>query len=202
MHIGLDFDNTIVCYDKAIALLAEELFTLPEDVARTKLGLREHLRGTGRESEWTAFQGQLYGPGMRYAQPFEDAVTTMQKLSAAGHTLTIVSHRSRRPYAGPQYDLHEAAMLWIEGHLQTSDLFKDDTQKAYFMETKEEKIAMITNLGCEVFLDDLPEVIGHPRFPRSTLGLLFKPDAIENEGSAGSAISSWSNLIDEIGLLT
>jgi len=202
MRIGLDFDNTIVCYDEAISLLAEELFNLPEDVARTKLGLREHLRGAGRESEWTAFQGQLYGPGMRYARPFEGAVATMQKLGAAGHELTIVSHRSRWPYAGPRYDLHEAAMLWIEGHLQACSLFKDDTQKAYFLETKEEKIDMIADLRCEVFLDDLPEVINHPRFPRSTMGLLFKPDTVDNARSGMTAIGSWRSLIDEIDLLT
>ena len=44
MRIGLDFDNTIVCYDQAIKQLADELLELPEDDPRTKLGLRDHLR--------------------------------------------------------------------------------------------------------------------------------------------------------------
>ena len=47
MLIGLDFDNTIVCYNEAIALLAEELFELLAEVPRTKLGLRNYLRGAG-----------------------------------------------------------------------------------------------------------------------------------------------------------
>jgi len=80
MRIGLDLDNTIVCYCQAIALLAEEMFELPGEVPRSKLGLRDHLRAAGREPEWTAFQGELYGPGMRYAQPFEGAIATMQQL--------------------------------------------------------------------------------------------------------------------------
>ena len=199
MRIGLDFDNTIVCYDKAIALLGEELFDLPEDVSRTKLGLRDHLREAGRESEWTTFQGQLYGPGMRYAEPFEGAVTTMQKLREAGHELIIVSHRSRWPYAGPRYDLHKAARLWIQDRLQKSGLFTDE--KAYFLETKEKKLELIADLDCQVFLDDLPDVISSPQFPTSTLGFLFKPDTKEAEISSSSIISKWQDLINTVNQL-
>ena len=86
MLIGLDFDNTIVCYDEAIARLADELFDLPPDVPRTKLVLRDFLRRAKREPEWTAFQGALYGPGMAYAEPFEQALETMQALKDMGHS--------------------------------------------------------------------------------------------------------------------
>lgn len=198
MRIGLDFDNTIVCYDKAIALLAEELFDIPEDVARTKQGLRDYLREAGRESEWTAFQGQLYGPGMRYAQPFEGAITTMKKLVASDHQLIIVSHRSRWPYAGPRYDLHEAAKLWIEDNLQKHGLFMAGGQEAYFLETKEEKINKIASLSCEVFVDDLPEILGHPQFPPRTHGLLFKPGSEGNRGINKLSINKWQDLIAQI----
>lgn len=100
MLIGLDLDNTIVCYDRAIRLLADKLHQLPSSVPRTKLGLRDFLRTLGREEDWTAFQGELYGPGMKYAQPFNGAISAMQMLKSQGHDLAIVSHRSRRPYAG------------------------------------------------------------------------------------------------------
>ena len=123
MRIGLDFDNTIVCYDNAIKLLSEQLFELPDDVSRTKIGLRDYLRREGRESEWTAFQGQLYGPGMIYAEPFADAISTMHQLEDQGHELFIVSHRSKWPYAGRRYDLHGAAQNWISEHLRSSGLF-------------------------------------------------------------------------------
>ena len=32
MRVGLDFDNTIVSYDEAIARLSDELFELPEEL--------------------------------------------------------------------------------------------------------------------------------------------------------------------------
>ena len=52
---------------------------------------------------------------MRYAQPYKDSIATMKHLVAVGHELVIISHRSRRPYAGPRHDLHAAARVgcWI-----------------------------------------------------------------------------------------
>ena len=70
MIIGLDLDNTIVCYDAAIEHLASDMESLPPDAPKTKLGVRDYLRAEGREPEWTEFQGKLYGPGMAHAAPF------------------------------------------------------------------------------------------------------------------------------------
>lgn len=198
MRIGLDFDNTIVCYDQAIALLAEELFELPEEVPRTKLGLRDHLRAVGREPEWTAFQGELYGPGMRHAQPFEGAIATMQQLVAAGHELVIISHRSRHPYAGPRHDLHAAARTWVADWLHTVGLFDEQSNQAcvYFMETRDQKLAMINKLGCDVFLDDLYEVLTAPSFPVNTRGIQFLPAVTgsSENGEVEDVIENWAQL--------
>jgi len=171
--IGLDFDNTIVCYDKAIARLAAELFDLPPDLPRTKLALRDFLRQTNRELDWTAFQGTLYGPGMAYTEPFKEALETIQALKDMGHSLCIVSHRSRQPYSGPLYDLHAAARTWVEERLANSGLIEN--RLAYFHESREQKIVAIRNLGCEAFLDDLPEVLDDKHFPTDCQGVLFDP---------------------------
>ncbi len=173
MLVGLDFDNTIVCYDKAIARLADELFDLPSDLSRTKLALRDFLKQANREAEWTAFQGALYGPGMAYAEPFEQALQTIQALKHMGHSLCIVSHRSLRPYAGPAYDLHAAARAWADEWLANSDLIANGL--THFYETREQKIAAIRDLGCNVFLDDLPEVLEDKHFPSTCWAILFDP---------------------------
>ena len=202
MLIGLDFDNTIVCYNEAIALLAEELFELPADVPLTKLGLRNFLRGAGREPEWTAFQGELYGPGMRYAEPFDGAIATMQQLLDEGRDLVIISHRSRRPYAGEPHDLHAAARGWVAERLQSEGLFGSigDKSAAYFLETRDQKVEMITHLGCEAFLDDLPEVLSAPGFPAAAAGILFDPAGlyVSYEESGYIRISSWGQLPDKL----
>ena len=196
MHIGFDFDNTIVCYDAAIAVLAEELFDLPPELPRTKLGLRDHLRGADREPEWTAFQGELYGPGMRHAHPFEGAIETMLQLVAAGHGLVIVSHRSRRPYAGEPHDLHAAARNWVAERLQSAGLFAEDNATVNFLETRQEKVARIAELGCQAFLDDLPEVLAAPDFPASSTGILFDPSGSTSAPQGQHRISAWKQLPD------
>ena len=198
MRIGLDFDNTIVCYDQAIARLADELFRLPEGVPRTKLGLRDFLRTEGREPEWTAFQGELYGPGMRYAQPFEGAIATMQQLTQEGHELTIVSHRSRFPYAGRRHDLHHAAQRWIATRLQPAGIFMSHSKSIHFMESKADKLARIAKIDCTVFLDDLPEILESPEFPSSTVGILFNPNNDDRKFAQQPVISNWKHLIIKI----
>lgn len=198
MKLGFDFDNTIVCYDRAIRLLAEEMFKLPDEIPRTKDGLRSFLRSEDREEEWTLFQGELYGPGMRYAQPFNGAVKTLQQLDNAGHELTIISHRSKWPYAGERYDLHEAAQVWVAKHLNEADLFTKCETEVLFLESKSEKIAKIAELGCSVFLDDLPEVLDNPEFPTSTTGVLFSPYCGEIPCRGDLQISKWEELIDKL----
>ena len=200
LRIGLDFDNTIVCYDAAIAVLAEEMFSLPPELPRTKLGLRDHLRAAGREPDWTVFQGALYGPGIMYAKPFDGAIETMQLLAQQGHQLMIVSHRSRRPYAGTKHDLHAAARSWVKHRLQNAGLFicdgcdLEDSDPVYFLETREGKVKRIAELNCDVFVDDLPEVLKSPGFPQDTVGVLFSPDAEASSTSDHHRIESWQEL--------
>lgn len=191
MLVGLDFDNTIVCYNKTITRLADELFDLPPHLPRTKLALRDFLRQTNRESEWTAFQGVLYGPGMAYAEPFEQALETIQKLKDMGHFLCIVSHRSLRPHAGPAYDLHAAARAWVEQRLVNSGLIENGM--AHFHETRSQKIAAIGNLGCEVFLDDLPEVLEDEHFPRTCRTILFDPERSHTQ-SKSQCVGHWGEI--------
>jgi hypothetical protein len=190
--VGLDFDNTIVCYDKAIATLAEELLNIPPDLPRTKLALRGFLRQANRESEWTAFQGALYGPGMAFAEPFEQALETLGELKNSGCSFCVVSHRSPRPYSGPAYDLHAAARGWVERWLESTGLVEN--KAVFFHNTREQKIAAIAALQCNLFLDDLPEVIEDPGFPRSCRAILFDPDGSHTD-SGHIRVRSWSKFL-------
>jgi hypothetical protein len=187
MIVGLDFDNTIVCYDKAIALLAEQKFDLPGNVPRTKVGIRDHLRSIGQEDAWTLFQGELYGPGMAYAHPFVDVVETLQTLQALGHQLVVISHRTRFPYLGERYDLHSFANGWLQERLPRV------LRSVAFHESKADKVADVARMGCDFFLDDLPEILSDPQFPKSTLGILFSPTG-ERGAWSGPVIDSWREL--------
>jgi len=187
MIIGLDFDNTIVCYDRAIAVLAEQHLDLPAELPRTKVAIRDHLRSEGQEEAWTRFQGELYGPGMIHAELFEHALTSIRELAGDHHTLLVISHRTRFPYLGRRHDLHAFAKEWILERLPHS--FESVT----FHERKEEKLSAIGHLGCQIFVDDLPEILSDTFFPRSTLGVLFSPQGSLHSWS-GPHISSWRDL--------
>jgi hypothetical protein len=187
MIIGLDFDNTIVCYDRAVAALAEQKLDLPREVSRTKLGIRDHLRSIGQEDVWTRFQGELYGPGMSHAAPFPHVVDTLGALKGAGHRLVVISHRTRFPYLGEQYDLHHFANAWLRIHLPSV------LSSVAFHESKADKISDIRRVGCDLFLDDLPEILSDSNFPQSTLGVLFSPTRERGDWS-GASVTSWSTL--------
>jgi hypothetical protein len=196
MRIGLDFDNTIVCYDQAINRLAEETFDLPAGLPRNKTALRDYLRAEGREAEWTLFQGALYGPGMRYAEPFEGALAAIVALQASGHILFIISHRTLYPYAGPKHNLHEAAQGWVAQRLHSRGLL--ERSAVHFFEAREQKIAAIGRLGCDIFLDDLHEVLADPLFPPSTEKLWFNPHGGTAAPEGLVPVRTWRELVSYV----
>jgi len=196
MRIGVDFDNTIVCYDKAIMVLSKDLIDLPKEMPLTKLGLRDYMRATGRQKEWTTFQGELYGPGMFYAQPFEGAIKTLRHLSRKGHELFIISHRTIRPHQGPPHDLHQYAKSWIEKHLKSRGLFCGENAHVNFLDTREKKLNKISDIGCDVFIDDLPEVLCDPAFPADTMRVLFDPLLSHSPDENSYHIREWEQMVE------
>ncbi len=64
MRIGIDFDNTIACYDGVFHQAALERGLIPPDLARDKNSVRDHLNGSGRKDDFTELQGYVYGTRM------------------------------------------------------------------------------------------------------------------------------------------
>jgi len=61
MRIGIDFDNTIACYDGVFHAAALERGLIPADIGRDKNSVRDHLNGAGRNDDFTELQGYVYG---------------------------------------------------------------------------------------------------------------------------------------------
>ena len=190
--IGIDFDNTIVCYDEVFVRTAVELGLVPPEVATSKTAIRDHLRAAGQEDRWTELQGTIYGPRMPDAPPFPGVLEFFQACRAAGVPVAIVSHRTRFPYLGERHDLHTAARDWLARHG-----FHDPagiglpTDRVFFEETKEAKLARIADVGCTHFIDDLPELLAHPLFPKDVRRILFDPHGEHTVISAIDVLSSW-----------
>jgi hypothetical protein len=164
MNLGIDFDNTIVCYNGVFHKIAVEKDLVPHKLPPSKGHVRDYLRVRGQEETWIELQGYVYGARMLDAVPFPGVLDFFAHCKAAGVSVSIISHRTLFPFAGPQYDMHQAAREWIKhyGFYDQSGL----TQAHVFFElTKQDKINRIKSQQCEVFIDDLPEFLTEPSFP-------------------------------------
>lgn len=190
--IGIDFDNTIVCYDDVFARVAVELGLVPPEVATSKTAVRDHLRAAGQEDRWTELQGTIYGPRMPDAPPFPGVLEFFRACRAAGVPVAIVSHRTRFPYLGERHDLHAAARDWLARHG-----FHDPAgiglpaDRVFFEEAKEAKLARIAKVGCTHFIDDLPELLAHPLFPQDVRRILFDPHGEHAVKPDIEVLASW-----------
>ena len=71
MKIGLDFDNTIACYELVFPKVAKKLGLVNNDWSGTKKELRDRLMiQSGGDLEWQKLQGLVYGKFMSQAVLF------------------------------------------------------------------------------------------------------------------------------------
>lgn len=176
MRLGLDFDNTIVCYDLLFHKIALEKGLITAEVQMNKLAVRDYLRANGKEDVWTEMQGQVYGSRMKEARIFPGVLECLKWAKQNDITVSIISHKTKNPYLGTQYDLHEAAMNWIENNLKYDDRMLISPNNIYFEVEKNIKINRIDSTGCDVYIDDLPEILNSAKFPIRTAKILFDPD--------------------------
>jgi hypothetical protein len=193
MLIGLDFDNTIVCYDRLFHRLASERDLLPDQVPANKTAVRDYLRSIDREPDWTEMQGVGYGPRISDAEPFPGVKDFLRGAKQAGIRVVIISHKTKHPYLGPKYDLHEAAHAFLRTHgfYETSDTGLSPA--SVFLElTKQAKLDRIGSLGCEVFVDDLPEFLAESSFPAKPRKVLFDPANALADDDGITRLTSWA----------
>jgi hypothetical protein len=176
MRIGFDFDNTIVNYDRLFHKVALEQGVIDNTIPVNKLAVRDYLRATNKEAVWTEMQGYVYGARMNEADAYPHVLKVMRDLKKADHSLMIVSHKTQYPYLGKQYDLHAAARAWIGKYLCDEGASFISEDNVFFRLTKDEKVQCIADLKCDVFLDDLPEILTSPLFPADTKRFLFDPE--------------------------
>lgn len=194
VKIGLDFDNTIVSYDSLFHAVALERGLVPGDTLVSKLAVRDYLRRMDREDDWTRLQGCVYGERMSDAEAFPGVVDFLTRARSAGLEVFMVSHKTRYPYLGPRYDLHEAARAWVDRELSTADDPLLLPANVYFELTKTDKLARIERLGCDVFVDDLPEILHAPEFPVPTRPILFDPMNVHLTVADMDRVRNWREL--------
>ncbi len=194
MIIGVDFDNTIVCYDEVFHKAAMEKTLIPNNLPVSKGQVRDHLRQKGQEEKWAELQGYVYGARMLEATPFPGVLDFFSWCKKQGVSLRIISHRTHTPFMGPKYDLHRVAREWIKhyGFFERTGL---SPEHVHFELTKQEKLNRIVQEECDLFIDDLPDFLAEPGFPANVKRILFDPNKrYQNENHFQHA-TSWNQIM-------
>lgn len=194
MLIGIDFDNTIVSYDTLFHKIAVEQGVVPGSIPPNKVAVRDHLRAIGKEDIWTEMQGYVYGARMTEAAAYPGVIDFFHWAREARVPLCIVSHKTRHPFIGPQYDLHQAARDWIETRLVDGQGALVAPERVFFELTKEAKWARIGATGCDWFIDDLPEILLAPAFPEKASRILFDPETHHADEAALLRMANWGDI--------
>lgn len=192
--LGLDFDNTLVRYDKLFHQLAIEKGLIEDSVPTNKTAIRDYLRKQGKDEEFTLLQGEVYGLHILEAKPVEGMLEVLRELQQKGVRMTLVSHKTKTPYKGPQYDLHQAALSWLKKYnFFTSEGLGWRRDQVFFEESKNAKAARISELGCTHYIDDLPEILDILHEPVKKI--LYDPCRKSPE-TPYITISKWNELLD------
>lgn len=192
MRVGIDFDNTLVAYDRLFHRIACEAGLIPPDLPVTKTAVRDHLRAIQREDRWTEMQGEVYGARMAEAEIFPGAREFLAHAQALGIETAVISHKTRYPYAGPKRDLHRAARDWIAAMLTGEQGPLIPPANVFFELTKDAKLARIGAWRCDYFIDDLTDILEAPDFPVAVAPILFSPSGVDESRSHLTSLESWS----------
>ena len=176
MRVGIDLDNTLICYDQAFARVGKEEGLLPASFAGSKAAVKRALLAKQPDGYlWESLQGLVYGRRIDAAALFDGVTGFLEACRAGGHVVAIVSHKTELAHHDPHLtDLRAAALRWMD-----SNRFFDAAglalarQNVYFEGTRDEKVRRIRALQCDVFVDDLAEVLGHAEMPTACRKILF-----------------------------
>ncbi len=190
-HIGIDLDNTIIFYDAAFWRYGRLLYDMPKDVPVQKLAIRTWFRSQPQgEAKWTALQGYVYTQGISAANIAPGVIEFIKEAQKRNIPVSIVSHKTMYPAVGSRIDMRQKAVDFLEtqGVLEVLG----SVSAIYFADSRTQKITTIRDIGCDVFIDDLPEVYSEKIFPVYIKKILLSGQKISQEGV--SVCADWQEV--------
>ena len=196
--IGIDFDNTIVNYGELFLQLASEAKLFEPPFAGTRSELRASLRARGGgEGQWQALQALAYGPRIKEACLYPGTLEFIDRALSEGYVVRVVSHKTEYAAAAPNGpSLRESALEFMadNGLLGPGRL---SVAAVSFANSRRDKLREIERVSCDVFIDDLEEVLLDESFPRDTRPILFSPQAPAGQSEGNRAIevaATWAQI--------
>jgi hypothetical protein len=196
-HIGLDLDNTLIDYSAVFGPIAVELGFLPPTFAMaSKVEIRRRLlESPDGERQFMRLQGQVYGHYIGLASLYDGVRDFVARLSAMDVQFSIVSHRTRYGHFDDRrIDLRTAASAWLTAHGLVGAKGPVTPDRVFFETGRPEKLARIAERRCDIFIDDLADVLVDPAFPRGTKPFWFAPEGLPSDMRGLSPYRSWPEL--------
>ena len=168
MLIGLDFDNTLACYNDVFSLEAKKEGLVSENWEGSKNDLKLHLDNLqDGQTKWQKIQGKVYGPSMQKAILFPGVARFLLRCKLEGHRVFIISHKTKYGHFDETKTLlRDAALKWMNSQCFFIDnLYGINKKNIFFANTQSEKVAIINSLNLDVFIDDLDEIFLNHDFP-------------------------------------
>jgi len=202
MNIGIDFDNTITQYVTSFREVALEEGIIDGNwECKGKTELRDHLRRKPNgEKIWMKLQGLVYGKYMYRAEMLPGVANFLMSCKRRNHKLFIVSHKTEYGHFDPaRISLRQEALKWMEARkFFDQNYFGIERENIFFADTREEKVKKISQLKCDWFIDDLPEVFEEKNFPQDTKKILFTKSDRNKIDSDISLLDNWSEISDVV----
>ena len=198
IHVGIDFDNTIVGYDHVFLQSAKENGLISESFSGGKTEVRDciHARENGFE-EWMRLQGQVYGRQISQATMFEGAAKFMRECREREISISVISHKTEHPHFDPDTNLQQVAFNWmVEKRFFEEDGFALKPENVHFEVTRALKVERIASLGCSHFVDDLVEIFEHPSFPEGVRSYLLSSECDRPCNETVTVCGSWREIED------
>ena len=200
-RIGIDFDNTIACYEQAFLEVAASLDIVIDPGVYGKSDVKRCIVDQPNgEFKWQRLQGKVYGKYMSLARCYAGVQEFIYLARERGHQVFIVSHKSEFGHFDEELvPLRVQAISWLNqfGFLgEPNHLISYD--QVFFESTRAEKIARVCKLNCTHFIDDLLEVFDAPGFPSDIIKILFTPHQPEYAANGIQGVSSWRGITSRL----
>ena len=175
MRIGIDLDNTIIDYTEAFLFGARQLQLIPEKWKGQKIELKHFVQSHSEgELNWQRLQGKVYGQWILHAKLYSGVFRFLWRCRQRGWETIVVSHKTEHGhFDAEKISLRDSARYFLLSCQVCESDGEGLLDEIKFESTREKKIQTIDDIQCDVFIDDLPEVLENSNFPLGTQRILF-----------------------------
>jgi hypothetical protein len=186
--IGLDLDNTIIDYSQSYIKVAEYL-NLPLTKRNRKDIKKILIESPTNDLAWQEFQSILYTEGLVHGVVSPGLIHFLRYCKLNKIEVFIVSHKTEStPKEFGSVDLRSPALRWLKDQEIVPDLIV--LKNVLFCESRKTKIDLINKINCDIFVDDLEEILYDDHLSTNIRKILFSRDLKKN------SISTFESLIE------